>query len=82
MVAPYLIKQLAAGKDPFRVCHEKMQFLTELENAKYLRGKREDNKTTNIDTLDAFEYAIRNKIRFILKGVYKELALSERERRD
>lgn len=25
MVAPYLIKQLAAGKDPFRVCHEKMQ---------------------------------------------------------
>ena len=71
---------IADGK--LKVCHEKMQFLVELENAKYLRGKREDNKTTNIDTLDAFEYAIRNKIRFILKGVYKELALSERERND
>ena len=57
------------GQNRLFITDDKMPITKAFATAEYKNGKRLDNGKYDIDSLDAFEYAIQTEIKRILKGV-------------
>ena len=57
------------GSNQLFITDEKFPIYKAFAQAEYKNGKRLDNKNFDIDSLDAFEYAIQSEIKYIMRGV-------------
>ena len=57
------------GSNQLFITDDKFPIYKAFSQAEYKNGKRLDNKNFDIDSLDAFEYAIQSEIKYIMRGV-------------
>ena len=57
------------GSKQLFITDDKFPIYKAFSQAEYKNGKRLDNGNFDIDSLDAFEYAIQSEIKYIMRGV-------------
>lgn len=66
------VTNMLINMDKLFITDTSLQIYKAFKNAQYHKGQRLDNGTTDIDSLDAFEYAIKIDIKYIINSIFKE----------